>query len=369
MTKACLLFTVYCLLFTGFGSAETDEVSRGYFDKEKRNLFSLRNEKNGFCLVSENKEENKEIEIEPTPVEKKVEKNEIAHLPKKEPISFKSKKEIKEDLTILKSKISVLAKENRDLKRMFKQMEERFELGSKPASLEKEKVLKKTSPTYWEIYRLSKRKELVPSEESDHKLSFESTKEEVSFPNFLTSTKIPVIYSNSAEKSTLGIFGVISLFLNGLFFLGFVFSLNLYLKKRKLYQDEGDPLIYKSIIRTGVNELRNTYNQLMDEFEEKVREETLNINRKGRRLEDMIEEIDKRLKELDLITKSTLPSSKPKGRLIDVSSAKDSKPAYSAYNQIYRLSNEGLSIDEISKRTNMEKGKINLILGLNKRSR
>lgn len=113
--------------------------------------------------------------------------------------------------------------------------------------------------------------------------------------------------------------------------------------------------------------------RMMNEFEEKMDKKIESINKRNKSLEKTISEIDSRLITIDSIVAS-LPRtngivSKPVIKIEEVklTTAKDKREREILHNQIYRLSDEGLSIDEIAQRTKLGKGEVRLILGLRKK--
>lgn len=113
--------------------------------------------------------------------------------------------------------------------------------------------------------------------------------------------------------------------------------------------------------------------RMMNEFEEKIDKKIDSIAKKSKNLEKAVGEIDSRLITIDSIVAS-LPKgetaiSKPviKPEEVKLATVKDKRAREILHNQIYKLSDEGLSIDEIAQRTKLGKGEVRLILGLRKR--
>lgn len=113
--------------------------------------------------------------------------------------------------------------------------------------------------------------------------------------------------------------------------------------------------------------------QMMNEFEEKIDKKIDSIAKKSKNLEKAVSEIDSKLITIDSIVTS-LPKgetaiSKPviKTEEVKLATVKDKKTREILHNQIYKLSDEGLSIDEIAQRTKLGKGEVRLILGLRKK--
>jgi len=113
--------------------------------------------------------------------------------------------------------------------------------------------------------------------------------------------------------------------------------------------------------------------QMMAEFEEKMDKKIDAFYKKTKGLEKTVSEIDSRLIAIDSII-SSLPStegvvSKPviKTEEVKPTTFKDKRSREVLHNQIYKFSDEGLSIDEIAQRTKLGKGEVRLILGLRKK--
>jgi len=113
--------------------------------------------------------------------------------------------------------------------------------------------------------------------------------------------------------------------------------------------------------------------RMMTEFEEKMDKKIDSIAKKSKNLEKTISEIDSRLITIDSIVTS-LPKvesaiAKPvmKPEEVKLATSKDKRTREILHNQIYKLSDEGLSIDEIAQRTKLGKGEVRLILGLRKK--
>ncbi len=114
--------------------------------------------------------------------------------------------------------------------------------------------------------------------------------------------------------------------------------------------------------------------RIINEFEEKMNNKIDSINKKNKGLEKTVSEIDNRLITVDSIISSSLSRgegtvSKPmmKTEEIKLTTAKDKRNREILHNQIYKLSDEGLSIDEIAQQTKLGKGEVRLILGLRKK--
>jgi prefoldin subunit 5 len=124
------------------------------------------------------------------------------------------------------------------------------------------------------------------------------------------------------------------------------------------------------------NELKKmqvSYERMMSEFEERIDKKVESLNKKSKSLEKTVSEIDSRLITVDSII-SSLPRAegavtKPmiKTEEAKPATAKDKRAREILHNQIYKLSDEGLSIDEIAQRTKLGKGEVRLILGLRKK--
>ncbi|MEW6095467.1 MAG: hypothetical protein AB1567_02920 [bacterium] len=113
--------------------------------------------------------------------------------------------------------------------------------------------------------------------------------------------------------------------------------------------------------------------RMMAEFEDKIDKKIDSINKKGKGLEKTIGEIDSRLITIDSMvsslprTEGIVPKPLIKTEEVKPITPKDKRGREILHNQIYKLSDEGLSIDEIAQRTKLGKGEVRLILGLRKK--
>lgn len=118
-----------------------------------------------------------------------------------------------------------------------------------------------------------------------------------------------------------------------------------------------------------------SYERMIGDFEDRLDKKVDGIVKKNKDLEKVMEEIDGKITAIDS-TVSLLSQGEDVGilrgekkqpdtnKIIDVRKKKDRE---TLYNQIYKMSDEGLSVDEIAQRTKMGKGEVRLILGLRKK--
>lgn len=118
-----------------------------------------------------------------------------------------------------------------------------------------------------------------------------------------------------------------------------------------------------------------SYERMIGDFEDRLDKKVDGIVKKNKDLEKVMEEIDGKITAIDS-TVSLLSQGEDVGilrgekkqpdtsKIIDVKKKKDRE---TLYNQIYKMSDEGLSVDEIAQRTKMGKGEVRLILGLRKK--
>lgn len=122
--------------------------------------------------------------------------------------------------------------------------------------------------------------------------------------------------------------------------------------------------------------MKASYERLIGEFEERMDRKVEGIVKKHKGLEKVISEIDGKLATIDSIL-SILPQREEEGggdrsvrrfpEVNKVIEVKQKREREVLHNQIYKMSDEGLSVDEIAQRTKMGKGEVRLILGLRKR--
>ncbi|MEW6620501.1 MAG: hypothetical protein AB1422_14390 [bacterium] len=126
-------------------------------------------------------------------------------------------------------------------------------------------------------------------------------------------------------------------------------------------------------IENEFKKMQVSYERIMTEVEENIDKKFDAINKKSKNLEKSVAEIDSRLITVDSIVSSLprteLSVAKPMIKTEEVKSTttKDKRTREILHNQIYKLSDEGLSIDEIAQRTKLGKGEVRLILGLRKK--
>jgi hypothetical protein len=132
-------------------------------------------------------------------------------------------------------------------------------------------------------------------------------------------------------------------------------------------------------IENDIKQLKTDYERLINEIdkkmEEKVDKKVEIVQKKSKGLEKMIDNIDSRLVSLDSLVSSlslfesaaTGIKTQHKETAKSASEEKQRKDKEALYSQIYKMSDEGLSIDEIAQRTKMGKGEVRLILGLRKK--
>jgi len=133
-------------------------------------------------------------------------------------------------------------------------------------------------------------------------------------------------------------------------------------------------------IESEIKQLKTSYDQLIEDVEQKINATEVDnkidvIQKKNKGLEKTVEEMDNKLVSLDSLISSlslfesnqvgTKSQSKEQRKSESEEKAKNSKEYL--YSQIYKMSDEGLSIDEIAQQTKMGKGEVRLILGLRKK--
>ncbi|MFH1897632.1 MAG: hypothetical protein ABH886_05265 [Candidatus Desantisbacteria bacterium] len=133
-------------------------------------------------------------------------------------------------------------------------------------------------------------------------------------------------------------------------------------------------------IEGEIKQLKTSYDQLIEDVEQKINATDVDnkidvIQKKNKGLEKTVEDMDNKLVSLDSLISSlslfesnqvgTKLQSKEQGKSESEEKAKNSKEYL--YSQIYKMSDEGLSIDEIAQQTKMGKGEVRLILGLRKK--
>ncbi len=130
--------------------------------------------------------------------------------------------------------------------------------------------------------------------------------------------------------------------------------------------------LYKPI-ENEFKKMQISNERMMTEIEDKIERKIEPINKKNKSLEKTLSEIESRLIMVDSMV-SSLPRTegviaKPvlKTEEAKLPTNKDKKNREILHNQIYKLSDEGLSIDEIAQRTKLGKGEVRLILGLRKK--
>ncbi|MDI6736810.1 MAG: hypothetical protein QME42_11585 [bacterium] len=130
--------------------------------------------------------------------------------------------------------------------------------------------------------------------------------------------------------------------------------------------------LYKPI-ENEFKKMQVSNERMMIEIEDKIERKIEPINKKNKGLEKTLSEIESRLITVDSMV-SSLPRTegviaKPvlKTEEAKLPTNKDKKNREILHSQIYKLSDEGLSIDEIAQRTKLGKGEVRLILGLRKK--
>jgi hypothetical protein len=146
---------------------------------------------------------------------------------------------------------------------------------------------------------------------------------------------------------------------------------------RELTYQTGTELIKP--IESEIKQLKTSYDRLLDDVEQKIDTDVEKkidvVQKKNKGLEKTIENIDNRLVSLDSLVSSlslfegSQPSTKiqSKEQVKPESEEKIKNSREYLYSQIYKLSDDGLSIDEIAQQTKMGKGEVRLILGLRKK--
>ncbi len=132
-------------------------------------------------------------------------------------------------------------------------------------------------------------------------------------------------------------------------------------------------------IESEIKQLKTNYDRLLEDVEQKIDTDVEKkidvVQKKNKGLEKTIENIDNRLVSLDSLVSSLslFEGSQPGGKtqikeqVKPESEEKIKNSREYLYTQIYKLSDEGLSIDEIAQQTKMGKGEVRLILGLRKK--
>lgn len=133
-------------------------------------------------------------------------------------------------------------------------------------------------------------------------------------------------------------------------------------------------------IEGEIKQLKTNYDRLIEDVEQKI--DTVDvenkidiIQKKNKGLEKTIDNIDNRLISLDSLVSSLSlfegnqigAKAQPKEQVKPESEEKVKNSKEYLYSQIFKMSDEGLSIDEIAQQTKMGKGEVRLILGLRKK--
>jgi hypothetical protein len=104
-----------------------------------------------------------------------------------------------------------------------------------------------------------------------------------------------------------------------------------------------------------VRDARSELERLLAEFQELSREQIARLDTKTRVLNQLLVECDKKKKELeDLLARSGGPAPVP------------ARPTPPLHDQVYTLQDSGKDLQEICSATGLEKGEVELILGLRK---
>jgi len=101
--------------------------------------------------------------------------------------------------------------------------------------------------------------------------------------------------------------------------------------------------------REGGEELRVTMERLVVELEELAREISAKIDTKMKTLEVLIRQADERIEAL----KALSPVSEERKRELA-----------GRYGEVYELADSGMSLEDISKKTGMQAGEVELVLSL-----
>ncbi|MBU0701559.1 DUF2802 domain-containing protein [bacterium] len=133
-------------------------------------------------------------------------------------------------------------------------------------------------------------------------------------------------------------------------------------------------------IEGEIKQLKTSYDRLLEDVEQKISADDVEakidvVQKKNKGLEKIVENIDNRLVSLDSLVSSlslfegSQPGNKTQLReqVKPESEEKVKNSREYLYSQIYKMSDEGLSIDEIAQQTKMGKGEVRLILGLRKK--
>ncbi len=132
-------------------------------------------------------------------------------------------------------------------------------------------------------------------------------------------------------------------------------------------------------IEGEIKQLKTNYDRLLEDVDQKIDADVEKkidvVQKKNKGLEKTIENIDNRLVSLDSLVSSlslfegSQPGTKTqlKEQVKPESEEKVKNSREYLYSQIYKFSDDGLSIDEIAQQTKMGKGEVRLILGLRKK--
>ncbi|MFH1860968.1 MAG: hypothetical protein ABH870_08190, partial [bacterium] len=133
-------------------------------------------------------------------------------------------------------------------------------------------------------------------------------------------------------------------------------------------------------IEGEIKQLKTSYDRLLEDVEQKISADDVEtkidvVQKKNKGLEKIVENIDNRLVSLDSLVSSlslfegSQPGTKTqlKEQVKPEVEEKVKNSREYLYAQIYKMSDEGLSIDEIAQQTKMGKGEVRLILGLRKK--
>jgi hypothetical protein len=115
-------------------------------------------------------------------------------------------------------------------------------------------------------------------------------------------------------------------------------------REDKSFQLYTEDLMYRGRVEESIRELREVYQRLLRDLEFRVNKEKVILETKIQELKKIVGELDEKLKVLD--------------------TPKQKREVKTLHSKIYKLWDEGLSIDDIAKQTNRGKGEIELILGL-----
>jgi uncharacterized protein YqgV (UPF0045/DUF77 family) len=172
----------------------------------------------------------------------------------------------------------------------------------------------------------------------------------------LSKGTLPTIKSSNPKREPTegNIVGLTASILSAILIL---LGIGYFLRKRTFAKREDDSfrlyaedLMYKGKVEESIRELREVHQKLLRDLEFRVNKEKTILEAKIQELKKVIGQLDEKLKVLD----SSTPRISPKPQ----------KKEKTLHSKIYKLWDEGLSIEDIAKKTNKGKGEVELILGL-----